>query len=53
MTQVKVTVTLEDDYGVFFKETIEIPREQLVSPGMATPGILTVAKALLAASQSV
>lgn len=50
MDQVKVTVTLEDDFGVFFKETLEIPRDQLVAPGMATAGMKTVAEALLKAS---
>jgi hypothetical protein len=51
MMLIKVTVTLEDESGVFFDETIEIPREELIAPGMATPGMKSVAEALLKVAQ--
>ena len=52
MEAVYVTVTVEDDYGIFFKETVTLPREQLIVPGTQTAGLKTVAEALLKSAEA-
>ena len=53
MDQVKVIVTVEDETGVFFRQQLQFPREQLIAPGMATPGMGPISEALYKASREV
>jgi hypothetical protein len=46
MTTISVTITLEDGFGVFFKQTVSVPREELIS-GLAKPEMKTIVDALV------
>ena len=46
-----IRVEIEDESVVFYRETIQVPREWVFAPGMVTPGMRPVAEALVAAQE--
>jgi hypothetical protein len=54
MDEMKVTVVVEDKSGaVLFHCLVKIPRDKLIAPGYATPGLEIVAQALLETAKGI